>query len=222
MYRAAFVPALLAAVLVMFSLQDRPRPLPQGLAADVLFDGRLATARADAIATENPTRTAGSRGDRARPPLGGKRPRRPRLSGWSGTRFTHAGRQLVNVIGRRAGRTRRQIVVVAERDAAVDAGRDRAAPRTRRRCSSWRGCSRAGPRARRSCSPRSTARPSERWARPASRRRSEIRRRWTPSRRVRPCLAHAPRARTCRPGRTTPAAPVSRSNAPWRTRSARS
>src|SRR5918992_3401195 len=34
-------------------------------------------------------------------------------------RFSHAGRDLVNVIGRRAGRTRRQIVIVAARDAAV-------------------------------------------------------------------------------------------------------
>ena len=34
-------------------------------------------------------------------------------------RFTHAGRDLVNVIGRRAGRSRRQIVIVAARDAAV-------------------------------------------------------------------------------------------------------
>ena len=40
-YRAAFVPALLAAVLTMFSLEDRPRSLPQGLAADVLFDAWL-------------------------------------------------------------------------------------------------------------------------------------------------------------------------------------
>jgi len=39
-YRAAFIPALLVVVLTMFSLQGRPRPLPQGLAADVLFDGR--------------------------------------------------------------------------------------------------------------------------------------------------------------------------------------
>ena len=38
-YRAAFIPALLALVLAMFSLQCRPAPLPQGLAADVLFDG---------------------------------------------------------------------------------------------------------------------------------------------------------------------------------------
>ena len=117
-YRAAFVPALLAAVLAMFSLQDRPRPLPQGLAADVLFDGRTAAVRATAIATENPDRAAGSPGDRATARLVaarlGERGFRVQLD-----RFTHAGRDLVNVIGRRAGRTRRQIVVVAERDAAV-------------------------------------------------------------------------------------------------------
>ena len=34
-------------------------------------------------------------------------------------RFSHAGDQLVNVIGRRAGSSRRQIVIVAARDAAV-------------------------------------------------------------------------------------------------------
>ena len=118
MYRVAFVPALLAAVFVMFSLQDRPRPLPQGLAADVLFDGRLATARAAAIVTDNPTRTAGSRGDRATGALvaSGLADRGFRVERDA---FSHAGRQLVNVIGRRAGRTRRQIVVVSERDAEV-------------------------------------------------------------------------------------------------------
>src|SRR6186713_1459867 len=64
-YRAAFVPALLAAVLTMFSLEDRPRPLPQGLAADVLFDGRQAAARAADIAQANPDRRPGGPGDRA-------------------------------------------------------------------------------------------------------------------------------------------------------------
>ncbi len=117
-YRVAFVPALLAVVLAMFSLQDRPRPLPQGLAADVLFDGRAAAARADAIAEEHPVRTAGSRGDRATAALVAARLDEsgfvPRID-----RFSHAGRDLVNVIGRRAGSTRRQIVVVAERDASV-------------------------------------------------------------------------------------------------------
>ena len=53
-YRAAFVPALLALVLTMFSLQSRPGPLAQGLAADVLFDGRLAATSAATIAETEP------------------------------------------------------------------------------------------------------------------------------------------------------------------------
>ncbi len=64
-YRAAFVPALLAVVLTMFSFQSRPRPLPQGLAADVLFDGNQAAVLAARIAAEAPDRRAGSRGDLA-------------------------------------------------------------------------------------------------------------------------------------------------------------
>ena len=61
-YRAAFVPALLAVVLTMFSLQSRPRPVPQGLAADVLFDGRVAAAEAGRIAAAAPDRRAGGAG----------------------------------------------------------------------------------------------------------------------------------------------------------------
>ena len=62
-YRAAFVPALLVLVLAAFSLEDRPRPLPQGLAADVLFDGNLAAQSAAAIADRRPDRRAGTLGD---------------------------------------------------------------------------------------------------------------------------------------------------------------
>jgi hypothetical protein len=121
-YRAAFVPALLALVLTMFSFQSRPGPLPQGLAADVLFDGAQASELASRIVAQAPDRRAGSAGDRATAQLvadtfaargfeGGGGPR-PVLQ-----RFTHAGHELVNVIGRRAGSSRRQIVVVAARDA---------------------------------------------------------------------------------------------------------
>lgn len=123
-YRAAFVPALLAVVLAMFSFGSRPRPLPQGLAADVLFDGVQAADLAARIATESPDRRPGTRGDLATADLvadafaargfGGGRGSRPELQ-----RFSHAGHELVNVIGRRAGRSRRQIVIVAARDAAV-------------------------------------------------------------------------------------------------------
>jgi hypothetical protein len=117
-YRAAFVPAVLALVLAMFSLESRPGALPQGLAADVLFDGRLAAAESARIAEREPDRRAGRPGDRRTADLvweqlgrhGFVRERQ---------RFTHAGHELENVVGRRAGRSRRQIVIVAARDAAV-------------------------------------------------------------------------------------------------------
>jgi hypothetical protein len=117
-YRAAFVPALLALVLTMFSLQSRPRPLPQGLAADVLFDGRVAAAEAARLAAAAPDRRAGGVGDRR---TANRVEQALREGGFviKLQRFSHAGKRLVNVIGRRAGRSRRQIVVVANRDAAV-------------------------------------------------------------------------------------------------------
>jgi hypothetical protein len=123
-YRAAFVPALLAVVLTMFSFESRPRPVPQGLAADVLFDGNQATQLATRIATDQPDRRAGSAGDRATAMLVADAFAARGFGGGGGSRpvvqsFTHADRRLVNVIGRRAGSSRRQIVIVAARDAAT-------------------------------------------------------------------------------------------------------
>jgi hypothetical protein len=115
-YRAAFVPALLAVVLVMFSLESRPRPLPQGLAADVLFEGDQAAAEGRRIAAEHPDRVAGTPGDRA---VAGEVGQAFAGSGFTveQQRFDHDGDELVNVIGRRAGRSRKQVVVIAARDA---------------------------------------------------------------------------------------------------------
>ncbi len=112
------MPALLAAVLTMFSLQDRPRSLAQGLAADVLFDGRLAAARAGDIADANPDRRPGTPGNRA---TADTVERNLAARGFTveRDRFTDDGRSLQNVVGRRAGRTRRLVVVVADRDAAA-------------------------------------------------------------------------------------------------------
>ena len=117
-YRAAFVPALVALVLTMFSFESRPRPLPQGLAADVLFDGRQAAQLAADIAEDQPDRRAGRPGDRATAALVAEsfRQRGFRVER---QRFSHAGRDLENVIARRAGRSRSQVVIVAARDAAV-------------------------------------------------------------------------------------------------------
>jgi hypothetical protein len=115
-YRAAFIPALLAVVLAMFSLESRPRPLAQGLAADVLFEGELAAGSAASIAGRYEDRRAGRPGDRAAGQLVA-RTLRQRGFTVERDRFTHAGRSLVNVMGRRAGRTRSQLVIVAARDA---------------------------------------------------------------------------------------------------------
>jgi hypothetical protein len=120
-YRAAFVPALLAVVLTMFSFESRPRGLPQGLAADVLFDGNQAAQLATRIAAEQPDRLAGSTGDRATAQLVAGTFATRGFAGGRGSgpvvqRFTEDGRSLVNVVGRRAGSSRRQIVIIAARD----------------------------------------------------------------------------------------------------------
>jgi hypothetical protein len=121
-YRAAFVPALLAVVLTMFSFESRPGPLEQGLPADVLFDGDQAADLAARIAAQQPDRRAGSAGDRATAQLVADTFAARGFAGGGGPRpvvqrFTGEGKQLVNVVGRRAGSSRRQIVIVAARDA---------------------------------------------------------------------------------------------------------
>jgi len=123
-YRAAFVPALLAIVLTMFSFESRPGPLRQGLAADVLFDGNQATDLATRIATEEPDRRAGSKGDLATARLVADTFAARGFAGGGGSRpviqrFTSSDERLVNVVGRRAGGSRRQIVIVAARDATA-------------------------------------------------------------------------------------------------------
>ena len=117
-YRAAFIPALFTLVVAMFSFESKPRPLPQGLAADVLFDGRQAAQRAASIAEDHPDRRPGRPGNRATAALVAGTLER---HGFRVERqvFSHAGRQLENVIARRAGRSPSQIVIVAARDAAV-------------------------------------------------------------------------------------------------------
>jgi hypothetical protein len=122
-YRAAFVPALLALFVTMFSFQSRPPAIQQGLAADVLFDGNQAAELATRIASQAPDRRAGSSGDRATAQLVADTFEARGFGGGAGDRpvvqrYTHAGHELVNVIGRRAGSSRRQIVIVAARDAA--------------------------------------------------------------------------------------------------------
>jgi len=116
-YRAAFIPALLAAVVAMFSLESKPPPVPQALAADVLFDGRVALAAAGRIADAQPDRRPGSNGN-----LDVARQVSQRLHAQhfavTVDRFSEDGHDLVNVVGRRIGASPRQLVVVAARDAS--------------------------------------------------------------------------------------------------------
>src|SRR5947207_6224303 len=117
LYRAAFLPALLALIVAAFSLEDRPAPLPQALAADILFQGRTTAASAARLAAQFPDRRPGSTGDRA----AGLQVAHSFASSGFTTVLDHFhaddGRPLMNVIGRRAGASRHQIVVVAARDA---------------------------------------------------------------------------------------------------------
>lgn len=116
-YRVAFVPAVLAVVLVMFSLQSRPAPLEQGLPADVVFQGAAAETQAQRILDAAPDRRAGTAGDRRAAALVAAAFRR---SGFTVEvdRFRRDDTDLLNVVGRRAGETGRQVVVVADRDAS--------------------------------------------------------------------------------------------------------
>ena len=116
-YRVAFAPAVLAVVLVMFSLQSSPRPLEQGLPADVVFEGAAAQTQAQRIVDAAPDRRAGTAGDlRAARVVA----QAFRQSGFTVEvdRFERDEDELVNVVGRRAGESGRQIVVVADRDAS--------------------------------------------------------------------------------------------------------
>jgi hypothetical protein len=119
-YRAAFVPALFALVLVAFSLSSRPRPIQTTLAADA-FEGQRAFETLRDLARRFPDRRPGSIGDE-------------RLAATMASRMRAAGlevqvrrraattidgrRTLTSVVGVRTGRPGPAIVVVAHRDAA--------------------------------------------------------------------------------------------------------
>src|SRR3954468_23202013 len=100
----------------MFSLESRPPAVPQALAADVLFDGRVALAGTERLARREPDRRPGTRGDRvaADRVAAGLRGQHFAVSV---DRFTSDDTPLVNVVGRRIGESPRQLVVVAGRDA---------------------------------------------------------------------------------------------------------
>ena len=109
-------PAVLAVVIAAFSLESPPHAAPQGLPADVLFEGSLASSTLHAILQDAPDRRAGHAGDdRAANRVG------TALRGFgfsvSHDRWTDDGTALDNVVGRRPGLSERELVVLASRDA---------------------------------------------------------------------------------------------------------
>jgi hypothetical protein len=115
-YRAAFIPALFAFVIAMFSLESRPPSVPQALAADILFDGRAALTGAQQLADAYPDRRPGTAGDSLAAARVAARLRSQHFA-VTVDRFKSEDHKLVNVVGRRIGESPRQLVVVAPRDA---------------------------------------------------------------------------------------------------------
>jgi hypothetical protein len=128
LYRAAFLPVLLALGIVAFSLTASPSPLTSSLAPDA-FDGPQAFAELNSLAREFPDRRPGSRGDdelaaHISHEIEG-------LGGTAGGGFTvrtrrfgaqtiDGERTLTTVIAQRPGSTdETPIVILAHRDAAV-------------------------------------------------------------------------------------------------------
>ncbi|HEV2812473.1 MAG TPA: hypothetical protein VGW10_04400 [Solirubrobacteraceae bacterium] len=146
-YRSAFVPLLVAVVVVAFSLAERPRPIGTTLAPDA-FSGDRAMRTLQQLEREFPERRPGSLGDDAlaervaevlRSPAEEDEdapqaaPRDEEAAGFATTRRVHDGQTidgeigLLTIIGSRTGRDERGIVVIAERDAAEAPSRGRLA-----------------------------------------------------------------------------------------------
>jgi hypothetical protein len=120
LYRAAFVPVLLALIIAAFSLHDRPPAIQETLSADA-FDGTVATrqiatwARQPALADRRP----GAPGDDA---LATRVATALRANAFAVSQRTFTGRTtegdrtLRAVVGERTGSSNRRIIVVAFRD----------------------------------------------------------------------------------------------------------
>ncbi len=127
LYRAAFVPVVIALAIASFSLTASPHPLHSTLAPDA-FEGSRAFSELNTLAQEFPDRRPGSRGDQALAEYVARTLRG--LGGTAGGGFTvrthhfsaqtiDGGRALTTVIAQRPGSTdAAPIVILAHRDAA--------------------------------------------------------------------------------------------------------
>jgi hypothetical protein len=119
-YRASFVPALLALIVAMFSLGSRPAPHVSDLAPDA-FSGADAFSDTRAFTQRFPERRAGSPGDAGLADVVETRFRTLGLETARQRFFTDVEgeeQELSNVIGRLRGRSDREVVIMAHRDSA--------------------------------------------------------------------------------------------------------
>jgi hypothetical protein len=119
-YRASFVVALLALVVVMFSLESRPRPHQADLAPEAV-SGADAYTETGRLAARYPERRAGSPDDAALGRFVESRFRELGMEISTQRFFTDVDgkdAELSNVIGRLRGRSDRQVVILAHRDSA--------------------------------------------------------------------------------------------------------
>lgn len=118
LYRAAFTPALLALIVLAFSLGDPPRPRTAELAPPT-FNAQRANAIAEQLVENYGARESGSINDQQTAELV-----RARLSdfGFGAARYDFdartlsGGRTLTNVVGVRAGPSDRRLLILASRD----------------------------------------------------------------------------------------------------------
>jgi hypothetical protein len=118
-YRAALVPALLALIVVAFSLKDQPRAIGTTI-APIAFDGPRAWNDLQALAREFPDRHPGGAGDEQ---LAAHTATQLRGLGFRvrtvarSARTIEGRRDVQTIIAERTGTLDRRIVVVAHRDA---------------------------------------------------------------------------------------------------------
>ncbi len=124
-YRAAFVPALAVVVVLLFSLQGRPAPLPP-VVASAEFDQDAAAKTDREIVDAAPFRTPGSEGDQAIADLVENRFASVSEGQVAEQRFDHSFEgedvELRNLILTLPGESARSVVVLAARDSASGPG----------------------------------------------------------------------------------------------------
>lgn len=125
LYRLAWLPAVLALVVLMFSLEGAPEPVEPATATGT-FDGGPAFAEARRIATNSPDRSPGSDGDTAVADLVAERFEEIPAGAVSEQTFeaSYGGSEveLRNVLLTLPGEADSSIVIVAARDSATEPG----------------------------------------------------------------------------------------------------